>query len=157
MTCADALEALLEADLTTLEGTGGEPLARHILGCPSCAKRARAILQGEASLARALDAHGHTLDFDQILDAADARTRGTILPLPIRWRSWALSSRGLTLLPLAAAAAVAALVLAREPSLPGPVYSPPSVVPGLEVEAPEGASVAVLETNNPEITVLWLF
>lgn len=157
MTCAEALEALLEADLTTLEGTGDEPLARHILGCPSCANRARAILQGEASLARALDAQGHKLDLDKILDAAGARTLGKIPPRPIRWRSRTLSNRGLTLLPLAAAAAVAALVLAREPSLPGPVYSPPPVVPGLEVEAPEGESVAVLETNNPEITVLWLF
>lgn len=157
MTCADAIEALLEADLTTLEGNGDEPLARHILACPSCAKRAKAILQGEASLARALEVEGPKLDPERILDAAEARTQGRLRPLPTRWRSRALSRQGLALLPLAAAAAVATLLLARGPSLPGPTYSPPSVAPGLEVEAPQGGSVVVLETTNPEITVLWLF
>ena len=157
MKCADALEALLEADLRTLEGTGDEALASHIRVCPACAKLANAILRGEASLEMALDAEVHELDLDRILDAAGVEAPRTVPHLPARWRPRSLSRQGLTLLPLAVAAGMAALFLGREPSLPGPAYSPPPAVPGLDVQTPEGRSVAVLETNNPEITVLWLF
>lgn len=157
MTCAEAIEALLEADPRTLEGHGDEPLARHLRECLSCAERARAILQGEAALVQALGAQLRALDLERILEQAEATGPRNHTPLPTRWRSWSVSRHGRTLLPLAAAAGMAALFLTREPSLPGPVYSPPLATPGLDVEVPEGRSVAVLETNNPEITVLWLF
>ena len=60
------------------------------------------------------------------------------------------------LIPLAAAA-VAVLFLAREPDLPGTEFSPSGSFSGLEVEAPEGQSVAILRTNNPDISVVWIF
>ena len=157
MTCAEAHEALLDADLTTLKGTGDEPLAHHIRACTSCAMRARIILQGEESLAKVLTTEGYGLDLDKILDASGLAPSGVLPPLPTRWRARALAGHGLRLLPVAAAAALAALFLVRGPSLPGPAYSPPASPPGLDVQTPEGSSVAVLETNNPNITVLWLF
>jgi hypothetical protein len=157
MTCAEAIEALLEAEPTALEGIGGEPLARHIRECPSCAERARTILQGEAALVQALGTQVRALDLDQILERAGAAGPGQPTRLPAPWRSWSISRHRRTLLPLAAAAGMTALFLTREPSLPGPVYSPPPASQGLDVQVPEGRSVAVLETNNPEITVLWLF
>lgn len=157
MTCAEAIEALLEAETKTLEGRGDEPLARHMRECPSCAERARTILQGEAALVQALDARLRELDLEQILDRAGTAGTGQHTLLPPHRLHWSLSRQGRTLLPLAAAAAMAALFLTREPSLPGPVYSPPPATTGLDVQVPEGRSVAVLETNNPEVTVLWLF
>jgi hypothetical protein len=63
----------------------------------------------------------------------------------------------MALIPLAAAASLAILLTGREPPLPGHPYTPQPTAPGLDVQAPNGADVAVLETNDPEITVLWLF
>jgi hypothetical protein len=58
---------------------------------------------------------------------------------------------------MAAAAALAALFLGTEPQLPGEPYRPPPETPGLGLEVPEGQNVAVLATNDPDITVLWFF
>jgi hypothetical protein len=60
-------------------------------------------------------------------------------------------------LPLAAAAALAAILLLREPSLPGPLYSPPERAAAFEAEVPPDQNVAILATSDPNITVLWLF
>ena len=157
MTCDDALEALLEADPTVLEGIGEEPLARHLRKCAACARKALAIRQGEASLAAALERALPAPDLEVILAAAGVDSSGPAIPLPAPQRSRAVSTKVLALFPMAAAAAVAALLLTRPPALPGPVYSPPPPAPGLDVRTPAGSSVAVLETNNPDITVLWLF
>jgi hypothetical protein len=64
---------------------------------------------------------------------------------------------GLALLPIAAAAAMVALFWGSEPQLPGDPYVPPDRTPGLGLEVSEGQTVAVLATNDPEITVLWFF
>ena len=95
-------------------------------------------------------------DLDRIIhEAMDGEER--VIPLTGRLRPWVFRGPGLALLPLAAAAAMATLFLGRAPSLPGPEFIPPPPQAGLEVEAPEGRSVAVLETSNPDIKVLWLF
>jgi len=156
MKCTEVRMGLLEAELPVLEGLGDDPVAQHIRECSGCAEKARTILRGEASLARALEEAAPFPDLDRILDAAGIEPPEAI-PLQPRGRSWSRSRTGLTLLPLAAAAAIAALFLGRDPSLPGPPYTPPEAQAGLDVEVPEGNSVVVLETNNSEITVLWLF
>jgi hypothetical protein len=52
---------------------------------------------------------------------------------------------------------MAGLFLAGRPQISGPIYTPPPSLGGLNAEAPEGQNLVVLQTNNPDITVLWLF
>lgn len=151
MTCFEARQALLEADPRALEGRGEDPLACHIRECPDCRAMARTVLKGEESLAQELVAAVPLPDLDSLLDQVLASPEKKA---SLRFR---LKRFGLTALPLAAAAAMAALFLAREPQLPGDPYSPSQPDPGLGLEFPEGQDVAVLATNNPDITVLWFF
>ena len=157
MNCGDARRALLEAELSTLQGVGDEPLARHVRECPGCSSVARAIVEGEAALGDFLEGAAPRLDPDSVLDAAGRGEAVEVRPGHPRWRSRIGPGRGLVLLPLAAAAAATALFLGRPPSLPGPPYAPPAPSAGLDVQVPGVSGVAVLETNNPDITVLWLF
>jgi hypothetical protein len=63
--------------------------------------------------------------------------------------------------PLAAAAGLAALLLSGMPRGPadrfvgGPAPAAPEV--GLALEVPPGRDAAVIETSNPDITVVWFF
>jgi len=147
---------MLEADPEVLQGEGPEPLARHLRECPACQERAMAIVLGEADLSGALVGAVSATDPDRILEMALDEGPRT-LPFPGRRapRRWA--RRGVALLPLAAAASLAILLMGREPPLPGRPYTPRATAPGLDVQAPDGEGVAVLETNDPDITVLWLF
>ena len=157
MICSEAQAALLEADLPVMRGEGDAPLAVHIRSCSRCRMMASVILDGEAGLARSLASALPPLDLDEILERAKDTKDTEVLSIPpsrpLRAR-WGIAK---TLVPLAAAAALTALFLGRPPSLPGPVYTPATAGVGLEVEVPQGRSIAVLETNNPEITVLWVF
>lgn len=156
MNCTEARLVLLEADRTTLEGEGEGPLAHHLAGCADCRARAEAILQGETLLAAGLREALPMPDLDRIIDLAREETP-EVIPLAARFRRWATKGPGAALIPMAAAAALAALFLGRPPSLPGPEFIPEPEQAGLAVEAPEGQSVAVLETSNPDIKVVWLF
>jgi hypothetical protein len=155
MNCTEARTGLLEAERSTLEAQDGSPLAHHIAGCPECKARAQAILQGESLLATHLGQGVVLPDLDGIIDAAQVADDG--LPLHSRWRQRVSWKRGAALLPLAAAAVLVTVFLRQVPSLPGPEYTPQALSPGLGVEVPEGQSVAVLATTNPDITVLWHF
>ena len=157
MKCSEAHAAMLEAELPSLEGAGDDPLALHVSECPACAGKARAIIQAETSLASALEGAVPSPSLEGILQTAGIRNTPGALPSgPARRFPWGIRAR-FTLLPLAAAAALAALFLGRPPALPGPPYSPPQLSGGLDVQVPEGTDVAVLKTNNPAITVLWLY
>jgi hypothetical protein len=157
MKCVDVRRALLEAEPRALEGRGDEPLARHLRECSSCSRVARAIIEGEVALGQFLESAAPRPDPERILGAAGKAGASEIPRDAPRWRSWTQAGGGLAFLPLAAAAAATALFLGRPPSLPGPPYAPPASSAGLDVQAPEGSRVAVLETNNPDITILWLF
>jgi hypothetical protein len=50
-----------------------------------------------------------------------------------------------------------ALFLTGETPIPGDAYQPWTVAEGLDLEVPEGTNVAVLDTDNPDITVIWFF
>jgi hypothetical protein len=163
MTCGEAYQAILEADVPELDGSGTGALARHLDGCMSCRELAQMVIREEAALGEGLLDLLPPLDVDLLLGKATetpskgrAKTEARVLgssPLSMkRFRKLAVAAA-----PLAAAAAVGALILGREPQLPGPVYSPPERMAGLEVEVPQDRNVAVLETANPDITVLWLF
>jgi hypothetical protein len=112
---------------------------------------AQTILDGEKALAQGLAEEVMAPDLDALItQALGSNARPRTLRFPAR-------RFGLTLLPVAAAAAMVALFLGSEPQLPGDPYLPAETAPGLGLEVPEGQNVAVLGTNDPDITVLWLF
>lgn len=159
--CENALDGLLEADRRELEGRADTPLARHLERCERCRVRARVILDDTALLGRALERVTAAEPMSpppgpddrraarRSMDAARSRTGGSGR---LRWA-----------LPLAAAAAAAALLLVAEPSPPRGGWRPltpeapaatrtrPVVEPG------QAGTVAVFETSDPDITVVWFF
>ncbi len=151
MTCAQAIESLLDADLSILQREDGEdtPLARHLGACDRCRSAAEIIVREEALLAESLSGPVPPLDLNRLFDHG-------VTPLTTpdrrRLRAWTWS-----LVPLAAAAVLAALLLTRSPDLPGPPYTPSVGSGGLDVAVPDGRTAAVIATDDPEITILWLF
>lgn len=169
MTCAEAREAILDADPAELMGTGDGELSRHLGRCSRCRNLAAAVLEGETILAAELVNAVPVPDLDHILaegslEASDAWGRGSLGArvlrparrfLPVRMHR-SVSRR--VLLPLALAAGAASLLLFRGPSpLPGPAFTPLAAAPGLEVEAPPDRSVVLLATEDPNLVVVWLF
>jgi hypothetical protein len=147
--CERARAWMLEAEPAGLRGEGSSPLADHLAGCGECRRRAEAIVAGLAELDAAL--------------AALARPAAPARGIPLRrrpslgWRAvrWAA--------PLAMAAGFAAVVLGRP-------LAPVGERPGVTAEriarvvfapAPvaraDGRSVAVLKTNDPGVTVVWVY
>jgi len=161
MTCDEARELLLEAEPGELEGTGGSPLSLHLAACGRCAAAAARIVQAT----RALDAHLAAPPDEEAVDAVLAAL-GRAGPRPVasvvdlrapRWRRAAWGSLAM------AAAATGLLFVAR---LPAPINeganeAAPSVAAAVPppplIEASSAATVAVIETDNPDITVLWFF
>jgi anti-sigma factor RsiW len=147
MNCEAARERLLEAELAELEGRGDGELARHLRSCRSCSTQARAILDQYGALRGALESRPPRLD------PADPRWRRRVVRSPAR--------RWVAAIPLALAAGLAILVVARrhqtaiEPGTPVPLAT--SAAPGLDVQGPPGRSVAVFQTDNPNIVVIWSF
>jgi hypothetical protein len=163
MTCDRAREAILEADPSDLRGEGDGNLSLHLRECEACRRRAQAVLAAEDGLAAEMEALVPRPDLDHVILVGTAPRPGLLeFRTGIKgrvgaWTRWARRAPFRAAFPLAAAAAFAALLLLREPSLPGPQYTLPVRSPGLGVEVPPGQNVAVLATNDPNITVLWLF
>jgi hypothetical protein len=184
MTCADALETLLDADPSVLRGEEGEhtPLGRHLRTCARCRSAAEIILREEALLADGLTGSTAPLDVERLMSQgvdstavqprvsasspgrrstpeeprarpdASASSRSIRRPGQRRFPSWTLSA-----IPVAAAAILATLLLTHTPDLPGTRYEPPTEFGGLDVAVPEERTAAVLITDDPDITVVWVF
>ncbi|HEX6132856.1 MAG TPA: hypothetical protein VFZ24_02660 [Longimicrobiales bacterium] len=134
--CAGVREQLLTAEPDELRGTGDSPVARHVRACARCARDARRILEAQGELGAALTT----------LASADRPSR-------VRALRPALRLAGV----LTAAAAAALLLLLpgaeREPErLPGPVLVVTDVP---VVNAGGDDAVAVMQTSDPRITVVW--
>lgn len=146
MNCRTARERLLEADLSELRGEGD--LALHLQSCERCRSRAQVILDQYAALRSALDGQAPRLD------PAAVRRHAHLVRRPLRPR-WAI------VVPLALAASLAILVVTRrhQPgSEPRTAVPPlPSTGEGLDVQGPPGQTVAVFQTDNPNIVVIWSF
>ena len=133
----------------------------HLASCPTCLAAAERVVEGLDALDRALD-----MGLDMGLDIAlDDRSSG-VDPVAILERARAAAGKGRPsrarsdrMAAALLAAAAVALVFVRPPSGPSP--HPPAEVAarptGPDVEAPAGRNVAVLSTDNPDITVLWIF
>jgi len=145
VTCAEAIERMLEADPTDLSGAADSELSLHLRGCARCRRAANRILEAERELWGALAAATPGRGADEAVGLVRRRARRR------RWM-WRAA-------PLAAAAVLAvALIARREPvqrSLP-PASAPP-IRSGLAVEGPPGRSVAVFQADNPDIVVIWFF
>lgn len=149
MTCAGARALLREADLRELRETADTELSRHLRSCARCRAVAERLLTMESELAHALARATPPPLAAAIENVGRAAARRAAR------RRWSLR-----LTPVAAAAALVAGILLgrREPD--AALRSPPDVLPnagGIAVQAPPGRSVAVFETNNPAIVVIWFF
>ena len=150
--CTRSLEFLLESDVDELRGTADTEAGTHVRSCARCRGAARRILASNELLGAALGAVPGDLDVDAVL----ARARLTVesgpgpeLPARRPWRRWAA---------LAAAASIGSLMLLgeRDPAPPGVPLAPLSAeLP--TVDAPADQNVTVIQTDNPDITVLWFF
>ena len=161
--CAPFRELLLEAEAAELRGEGESPLARHVRACSSCARAAALILEETARL-DALLSEAPPLDVDALLIRAGMASAGAAAPVGIHRPAPGAPphrrfSRRLWV-PTAAAAALAALVMWQADEMQTP---PASVTAAVEhgipplVEPAPGQDVAVLQTADPDITVVWLF
>ncbi len=154
MNCTEARDRLLEADLAELNGEVGTDLSRHLRDCTGCRALAERLAAQERSLAAALDAVRPRMGVEEALARAEAESasRGRVLTFPLR-KAWGL-------VPLAAAAAVTAVLVTHNGGqLPGEPIDVAAVrhAPAPIVEESTGQNVAVFETENPDIVVVWIF
>lgn len=149
--CASFRALLLEAEPAELRGEGESPLARHVRACSSCA-RAAALVLGETARLDALLSEAPPLDVDALLARAGVKSgRAAAPPRRFLRRLW---------VPAAVAAALAALLLwqavgVRTPPTPITAVAERTTLP--LVEPIPGQDVAVMQTDDPDITVVWLF
>jgi hypothetical protein len=139
MKCEAVRDALLEADMDELRGTGDSDVTRHVATCADCAAYARRIMQSYSQMAVGLG------------QMSTQNVAATVIPMKKRRPAMWLP------LPLAAAAILALLLLRSErEELPNvdalaqlitreaPVASPPA-----------GKQAMILERND--MTIVWLY
>lgn len=142
LSCTAARELMLTAGPDQLHpGAGSSPLSRHLQECPACARAARAICAEHDALNDALAA--------LVRDAGPAPAVRQARRRSAAWR-----------IPAAAAAAAALLlvgrtVVRRDPA-PAPLPVRAAAVPRMPiVSASADRAVAIMQTSNPNITVVW--
>jgi len=145
ISCDVARDLLLEAEPAELRGEGDGPLAAHLRGCPACRQHAACILSETRVLQDTVDG---------LCPPRHAVERGP--GGEVRPRRWHI------FVPLALAAGVGALLLARRSEMwhstvPAPVPPATATTPALDVQVPAGQSVAVFQTANPNIVVIWSY
>lgn len=149
LNCAEARERLLVADPEELRDRSRTTLGRHLAGCEPCAARAASILRGQRDLDDALS----RIVAEATSGAPDISPRRRRLLTPR------------VALPLAAAAAVLLMIAGErwawggdDAELPTPEQvAATQREPIPFVTPPEDRNVAVFDTGNPRITVVWMF
>lgn len=159
MKCDTVIQRLLEAEPGELRGEGNAPLAGHLTACDRCARIAETLAVELEALDRGLDrvAQGGgdaEAAADRALAAVGAERGSGPFAEPGNWlrSAW---------VPLAAAAAlVGVLLTGRDPAPNDGVAADPATSPTaarVAVTPPAERGVAVLETGNPKITIIWLY
>lgn len=149
--CLEVRTLLLEAEPHELLGEGQSSVARHVRACTACAELAQRMLGAQHELADAL-AHLGTHTTQLTHASTPTRTEAPATPAR-RTRRTLLRAAA----PLAAAAVLALLLVPRggEP----PIAVPPELIAVASdvpvVNVPAGENVAVMQTTNPRITVIW--
>ena len=152
--CARSLDYLLEAELGELDAASDTEIGRHIRDCERCRRAAQKMLDGTARLDAALATVPDGFDVDAVLKRARSPESGprssTATALHSQWKRFAT---------LALAASIVGLLVLRnwDEALPGPALVPRVTAELPIVEPSSGQSVAVINTDNPDITVLWFF
>ena len=152
--CTRSLDYLLEAELDELDGASDTEVGRHIRDCERCRAVAQKVLDSTTRLDAALATVPDGFDLDAVLGRAGSPESGpraaTISPIRRRWQQ--IASVAL------AASIVGLLVLGdRDEPLPGASFAPRLSTQLPIVEPSTGQNVAVITTDNPDITVLWFF
>jgi len=176
--CETALDRMLEAEPAELRGDADTELTRHTAGCGRCSAVAAALLaqadavdaaisEYAAAVAGVTEAERTTaarVAADAALTAIVAEQGKGFGPgrAPARGRARGHRWTRAAWIPLAAAAALAGvLVLGRSPRpFPdqGPALSDPRPPgPAVSVHPPADRGTAVLETRNPDITIVWQY
>ena len=155
MRCDEARALLLEAEPEELAGAGDAPLAVHLRECAGCAAATRVLLGQSSLLDEALAAQPPVPDVEAILARAG-------VPAPARARAPRRGWRGIA--PrralwgaLSAAAATAALLLLRPDVPPTRLATAHAPTAPPVVESSSSPGVAVIATDDPDITVVWFF
>lgn len=158
MNCRSARETILEADPAELEAPGDTGLGRHLAACSDCRAAAAAVLAGTATLRAALDEMVATAPRRSV-DSALAELRRPRPRFGVRRRPRRLPR----LVPwaVAAAAILGTIILTRTPPSPASVDRPSLALaagaPPPVVEDAGGADIAVFDTRDPGITVVWIY
>jgi len=139
MTCDTMRGRIYDADLAELRGETDTPLAQHLASCVSCQAMAKKIVDAEAALGHALD----SITPGGRARVGQRRSR--------RIGHWA------TLVPLAAAAALVAILVRGRPEAPQVLAtaSATDIADLPLVETTDNQNVAVFTTNDPDIVVVW--
>ena len=168
MTDCNWAKELLVAAPEELSGEADTALARHIRDCPACTLAAQRILAANTHLDSALGSLP-TVDAGALIARARSRdAEGSLSASPLRENARARAGRPWLAIPQWALAGGAAAVVAVGIAL-GTIFEtvPPTVPPmpapsvakakhPLLLSAPN-RRVAVFQTGNPNITLLWLF
>ena len=162
MTCAATREWILEVDPEELEQEASreasEEHADHLAECPECRALADKVLGAESALRDQLDSVALTLDVVVALERARKAQQATAHQAVRRRRRWQVA------VPLAAAALVGIILVGRPSPVSVPAFDPATVRaaralglvgPRPVVKAESDQRVAVLPTENPNITVIW--
>jgi anti-sigma factor RsiW len=146
MNCLDASQELLTADPAELTGHAPTELSRHIRDCSRCGTAAAAILSHTDTLRRAMNR--------SVPSQPPARALERARRLQQRRR------RRLVAAPVLAAAGLATLLLTSDTASVGSEIGLPAQAARVAsplVEQPMGVDVAVFNTDDPNIVVVWFF
>lgn len=152
--CTRSLDDLFEADLEDLRGTSDTETGRHVRDCMRCRVLAQRVLESTARLDTALATMPGGFDVNAVLARAKepeaTPQAATISPIRRHWQRIATVAL--------AASIVGLLVLGdRDEALPGIAFTPGLTAELPIVEPSIGQNVAVIKTDNPDITVLWFY
>jgi hypothetical protein len=172
MKCEIALERMLEAEPAVLRGEDVGELAEHVAGCARCARIAATLLEETDTVDRALGEWAGSASADSAADTALAAVRaagreGVVSPRGDRDPGTAAAARAprqtwvrRAWIPLAAAAALAGVLVTARNETPFPKATESAGTPfepRVSVTPPADRSAAIMETENPNITIVWLY
>jgi anti-sigma factor RsiW len=153
MTCTDARNALLEADLAELRAGTATSLSAHLAACGDCRRLAERIVATTGALGRER-MRGPRRAGEEAATAAEEEA-DRIRRTRRRW---------LAAVPALAAAGIAVMLLARgtprptsAPSAAAAAPAAPAAPADLPLVTSAAHTVAVFKTGDPKIVVIWQF
>ncbi|MCY3812910.1 MAG: hypothetical protein OXH15_14030 [Gammaproteobacteria bacterium] len=154
--CGRPVADLLRADVDELDGSGTTELAGHVRACERCGGLARSILTGYEALDDTLEA-AVSVRTQSIVALGGARADAGVrhrlrwrLPTPPVWAAATATTASI-------AAALALMLPTPQGPRLGPVWQPPASMTSAPVVSAPRHNVAVIQTDDPDITVFWFY